>query len=79
MTIPQIISAIGWPVFGFAVLFLGLHTFNLAVPSVDFYIPSSRFPVMGFVVAIPAAIIGLLAGIIGFFFEELHERWLEDD
>ncbi len=78
MTIPQIVSAIGWPIFGFALILLGLHTFNLILPGVDFYIPSSRYPVFLYLVAIPTAIVGLVIGLVGYFFEEIHERWLNE-
>lgn len=77
MTIPQILSAVGWPMFGFSLAFLIIHTVNLAIPRVDFLIASSRMPVAGFLIATPLLILGLLIGLAGHFSEQIHERWLE--
>ena len=77
MTIPQILSAIGWPVFSFAVAFCALHTFNLFMPGVDWYIPSSEIGIWGYVIAAPFILVGFVIGAIGSFGERMQERWLE--
>ncbi|MEQ8787990.1 MAG: hypothetical protein RIC55_16910 [Pirellulaceae bacterium] len=74
---PQIISAIGWPIFTIALALAVLHTVNLAIPGVDFFIPSSRIGLVGYVIAIPAILIGGVLGVIGFFGERIEEWWLE--
>lgn len=77
MTIPQILSAIGWPMCSIALAFAALHTFNLAIPGVDYYIPSSQIGLMGYVVAVPVMVIDFILGMAGSFWEQLQERWLE--
>jgi hypothetical protein len=77
MTIPQIFSSVGWSMFTFALAFLILHTVNLATPRVDFVIPSTDIGVYGFLVAIPAVVIGFVLGVIGFFGERIEVWWLE--
>jgi hypothetical protein len=77
MTIPQILSAIGWPLFAIAAGFTVLHTVNLAIPGVDFLVPSSRIGATGFLIAVPAAMLGLVIGVIGSFAERLEQWWLD--
>jgi hypothetical protein len=77
MTIPQILSSIGYGLFTIALAFLALHTFNLIIPGVDYYIPSSEIGMLGYLVALPVLVVGFVIGMIGTFWERLHERWLE--
>lgn len=77
MTIPQILSGVGWPMFSLAVAFCALHTFNLIVPGVDWYIPSSEIGVVGYLIAAPFIVVGFILGAIGSFGERIQERWLE--
>jgi hypothetical protein len=79
VTIPQILSGIGYPLFSVALLFLILHTFNLMVPGIDYYIPSSEFPWLGYVVAFPALLVGFVLGMVGSFWESIQEKMLERD
>jgi len=79
MTIPQILSAIGWPLFIIALAFVVLHSVNLAIPGVDFLLPSSRIGLTGYLIAVPATILGLVIGVVGLFGERLEQWWLEKD
>ncbi len=65
--------------FAFAILFTILHIVNLAIPGVDFFIPSSRIGLVGFVLAVPAALIGLAMGVGGLFGERVEEWLYERD
>jgi hypothetical protein len=77
MTIPQIITAVGWFLFSTALAFGVLHTVNLAIPHVDYFIPSSEIGLAGYFVAGPIILIGFALGMIGQFFERIEEWWLE--
>jgi len=79
MTIPQILSSVGWFLFMLFGGFLALHTVNLMMPGVDFWIPSSSIGVIGFVIAIPITLLGLVLGIAGFFGEQIEEWLIERD
>lgn len=76
MTIPQIISSVGFflLIFGFGGGIL--HCVNLLIPGVDFIIPSSAFPVVGLLITVPAALLGIVLGIAGFFGEWIEEWWI---
>jgi len=77
MTIPQILSSVGWFLFILAGGVLALHTVNMLIPGVDFFIPSSRIGVIGFVIAAPLTLLGLVIGVAGFFGEQIEEYLLE--
>jgi hypothetical protein len=79
MTIPQILSAVGWPLFLLALAFNVLHTVNLAVKGIDFILPSTAIGATGYLIAVPAMILGLVIGIAGFFGERIEQWWLEKD
>lgn len=76
MTIPQIISSVGWFLFTAAVVFLVIHTLNVIVPGLDFFISTGHVPVLGYLIGIPAVIVGLGIGVLGFFAERIEEWWL---
>lgn len=76
MTIPQLFSYVGWPLFGFSVILLVLHTINLLIPGVDFILPSSRMPIWPYLLGVPLSLLGLFCGIVGFFGEWMHEAWI---
>lgn len=77
MTIPQLFSYVGWPVFSVCALALALHTINLLIPGVDFFLPSSRMPIWPYVIGLPLMLLGLVIGVIGFFSEKIHEAWID--
>lgn len=77
MTIPQIISAVGWFLFSTAVALAVLHTVNLAIPHVDYFIETSQFGIGGYFIIGPVILIGFALGMIGNFFERIEEWWLE--
>lgn len=77
MTIPQLFSYVGWPVFSVCALALALHTINLLIPGVDFFLPSSRMPIWPYVIGLPLMLLGFVIGVIGFFSEKIHEAWID--
>ena len=79
MTIPQILSAVGWTVFVFALAFIVLHTVNLLIPGVDIQIPTSQLGVWGYIIGVPILLFGAGVGTLGFFGERLEEWWLNRD
>jgi hypothetical protein len=76
MTIPQIISSVGWTMFIIALAFTVLHTINVSIPGVDFIAPTSRLGVWGFIVGVPLTILGGAIGVLGFFAEQIEDWWL---
>jgi hypothetical protein len=79
MTIPQLISSVGWFLFSAALVFNILHTVNLAVPGIDFLISTSRWGLLPYLVSVPILIFGLALGVIGFFAERIEEWWINKD
>jgi hypothetical protein len=79
MTIPQLISSVGWFLL-IAGLACGiLHTVNLAVPGVDFLVSTSQFGLWPYLGIVPVTVVGLAFAIIGFFAEWLEEWWINKD
>jgi hypothetical protein len=76
MTIPQILSSVGWMMFLIAFGFLVLHTVNVIVPHVDFVVRTSPLGIWGFIIAAPVLILGGVIGTLGFFGERVEEWWL---
>ena len=79
MTIPQLISSVGWFLFAIGLGGGILHTINLAVPGVDFIVSTSHWGAWPYLAIVPLTLIGLVIGIIGFFAEKLEEWWLNKD
>ena len=76
MTIPQILSSVGWTAFTIALAFIILHTVNLLVPGVDFIARTSVLGVWGYIVGVPVLVLGGAIGTLGFFGERIEEWWL---
>lgn len=77
MTIPQLCTAIGWGMFVLAGGFTALHAFNMSNKE-NFFIPSQWIGIVGFIIAIPLLIIGLVLGFIGLFGEQIQQRRAEN-
>ena len=78
MTIPQIISSVG---FFLCLLGFGgtaLHALNQFMPNIDFYIATAHLGNWPYLVTVPVGLIGLAIGIVGIFFEQIEERWLNE-
>jgi hypothetical protein len=76
MTIPQIVSAVGWFLCVIGVLGTGLHALNQFMPNIDFYIATAHLGNWPYLITIPVAVVGLVTGFGGAFAEQIEERWL---
>ena len=63
MTVPQLISVIGWGLLSIAGAFAALHTVNLIVPKIDFLISTSGLGATGYAIAVPLMVLGLVLGM----------------
>lgn len=79
MTIPQILSFVGWPMFAIGVITFAVHSVNVFIPDIDFLFSSGHMPFAGYAITTPLIVLGLLTGLAGHFSEQIHERWLEKD
>jgi len=78
VTIPQICSFVGWGLLVLAGAFTALHTINMIVDGVDFIFPTSWMGGIAFLISIPLAVVGLVLGLVGMFWERIHERQYDD-
>ena len=69
MTIPQILKSVGWFLFSTSLVFLVLHTVNLAVPYFDAFVKTSPLGMTGYWIAGPVVIVGFVTLMIGQRFE----------
>lgn len=79
MTIPQIISSVGWSIFTIGLVFTIIHTLNVIVPGIDFFIRTGHLGWIGFLIGIPVTLFGFAIGVLGFFAERIEEWWLNKD